>query len=269
MAEVKWIKLTTGMFEDEKIDFIESLPEADAILIIWIKLLTLAGKCNAGGFIFLTEKIPYTPEMLSHKFRRPLNTTKMALDTLEKLEMINFTNNGTINISNWEKHQNIDGLEKIKEQTRKRVAKHRENQKQIGSNATCNVTVTQSNATDIDKELDIDIDIDKEKEVKEKEKEENHPLDDYPELKSKVGEWLKYKTERRESYKPMGLKSMYTHIRNKLELYPEKSIIDLIDTCMANGYKGIIWDKLQGKEKKTEAETNGSSEYGSMGTDII
>ena len=62
------------MFEDEKIDFIESLPESDAILVIWIKLLTLAGKCNAGGFIFLTEKIPYTTEMLAHKFRRPINT---------------------------------------------------------------------------------------------------------------------------------------------------------------------------------------------------
>ena len=60
MSEIKWIKITTGMFQDEKIDYIESLPEADAILIIWIKLLTLAGKCNSNGFIFLTENIPYT-----------------------------------------------------------------------------------------------------------------------------------------------------------------------------------------------------------------
>ena len=50
MGDVKWIKITTNMFEDEKVDFIESLPEADTILVIWIKLLTLAGKCNANGF---------------------------------------------------------------------------------------------------------------------------------------------------------------------------------------------------------------------------
>ncbi|MCR8983176.1 phage replisome organizer N-terminal domain-containing protein [Brevibacillus laterosporus] len=71
MNEIKWIKITTTMFDDQKIDFLESLPEADAILVIWIKLLTLAGKCNAGGYIFLTESIPYTDEMLSHKFKGP------------------------------------------------------------------------------------------------------------------------------------------------------------------------------------------------------
>lgn len=156
MAEVKWIKITTNMFEDEKIDFIESLPEADAILIVWIKLLTLSGKCNANGFIFLTENIPYTPEMLAHRFRRPLNTVKLALDTLRKLEMIKFNEDGFLKIANWEKHQNIEGMEKIREQTRKRVAKHREKQKLLNSNVTCNVTVTQGNATEEDIEEDID-----------------------------------------------------------------------------------------------------------------
>lgn len=157
MAEVKWIKITTNMFEDEKIDFIESLPESDAILVIWIKLLTLAGKANANGFIFLTEQIPYTDEMLSHKFRRPLSTVKLALNTFKKLGMVDYTEDGFLRLSNWEKHQNIQGLEKIKEQTRKRVADYRKRQKELpSSNVTCNATVTQGNATD------IDIDIEKE-----------------------------------------------------------------------------------------------------------
>lgn len=164
MAEVKWIKITTSMFEDEKIDFIESLPEADTILIIWVKLLTLAGKCNSNGFIFLTEKIPYTEEMLAHKFRRSLNTVKLALETLAKLEMLEFDNNGFFKIANWEKHQNVEGLDKIREKTRLRVAKHREKQKlkeleEGKSSVTGNVTVTQGNATDIELDKDIDIDI--------------------------------------------------------------------------------------------------------------
>ena len=155
MAEVKWIKITTSMFEDEKIDYIESLPEADAILIVWIKLLTLAGKCNAGGFVFLTETIPYTEEMLAHKFRRPLNTVKLALATLERLDMIDW-NDGRLTIINWGKHQNIEGMEKIREQTRKRVARHRSKQKQLPGNAT----VTLRNAIEEDQEEDIDQDID-------------------------------------------------------------------------------------------------------------
>lgn len=157
MAEVRWIKITTNMFEDEKIDFIESLPEADAILVIWIKLLTLAGKCNANGFIFLTESIPYTYEMLAHRFRRPLNTVRLALKTLSELQMIYFENgSNNLKITNWEKHQNVAGLEKIREQTRKRVAKHREKQGLLNSNVTCNVTVTPSNATDIEEDIDIE-----------------------------------------------------------------------------------------------------------------
>ena len=107
MAEVKWIKLLTGMFDDEKIKLIENTPEADMVLIIWIKLLTLAGKKNQAGFIFLTEKIPYTDEMLATIFKRPLNTIRLALSTFQKLEMIDMNKAGVIKITNWEKHQNI------------------------------------------------------------------------------------------------------------------------------------------------------------------
>lgn len=155
MAEVKWIKITTDMFEDDKIDFICSLPEADALIVIWIRLLTMAGKCNAGGYVFLTENIPYTEEMLAHKFRKPVNIVKLALETFRKLGMIEDIDN-KIFITNFEKHQNIDALEKIKEQTRKRVAKHREKLK-LERNVTATLPVTHSNA--IDKDIDKDIDI--------------------------------------------------------------------------------------------------------------
>lgn len=189
MAEIKWIKITTSMFEDEKIDYIESLPEADAILIVWIKLLTLAGKCNAGGYVFLTQAIPYTDEMLAHKFRRPLNTVKLALATLERLEMIDWSDGG-LRIANWGKHQNIEGMERIREQTRKRVARHRKNQKQLPSNVTSNATVTQSNATEEDIEEDIDIDQDSKTTttVVEVFNQNIHPIT--PLEMEKLGDWL-------------------------------------------------------------------------------
>jgi len=87
MTEVKWIKITTSMFDDEKIKIIESMPDADSILIIWIKLLTQAGKNNANGFIFLSENIPYTDEMLSTLFNRPLNTIRLALQVFKHFGM--------------------------------------------------------------------------------------------------------------------------------------------------------------------------------------
>jgi len=126
LSEVKWIKLLTEMFDDEKIKLIEAVPEADMILVIWVKLLTLAGKKNMNGYIFLTENIPYTDEMLSTLFNRPLNTIRLALDTFKRFGMINYNNEGQIKITNWEKHQNIDGLEKIREQNRLRQERFRE-----------------------------------------------------------------------------------------------------------------------------------------------
>jgi len=152
VADVKWIKLTVSMFDDEKIKIIESMPDKDAILIIWIKLLVLAGKTNASGYLYLNQNIPYTDEMLSSLFGRPLNTVRLALETFKQFGMIH-VEDGHLCITNWEKHQNIEGMEKIREQTRQRVAKYREKQKQLQD---CNVTETVCNETEIEVEVDIE-----------------------------------------------------------------------------------------------------------------
>ncbi|HBC95042.1 MAG TPA: hypothetical protein DCZ10_19650 [Pelotomaculum sp.] len=164
MAEVKWIKLNVAMFDDDKIRIIETMPEADSILVIWVKLLTLAGKKNMNGYIFLTENIPYTDEMLAGLFNRPLTTVRLALETFNRFNMINYNESNHLHITNWDKHQNIEGLDKIREQTRRRVADYRERQKELPEpeptecNVTGNATVTQGNATEIDIEEDKEID---------------------------------------------------------------------------------------------------------------
>ena len=159
MAEVKWIKLTTDMFDNRKIKHLRRLPDGDSIVLIWVMLLTMAGRCNASGMIFLTENIPYTPKMLADELDFEENTVQLALSALEQLNMI-VTNNGFFAIAGWEEYQNIEGMEKIREQTRKRVARYRERQSALPSNAT----VTQCNATeeDIEEEKELDIDIKKE-----------------------------------------------------------------------------------------------------------
>ncbi|VJK02009.1 gp19 [Streptococcus pneumoniae] len=157
MSEIKWIKITTDIFDDEKICLIDALPDPDAILVIWFKILTLAGKHNSNGLLMMTDKVHYTDEMLATIFRRPLNTVRMAIGVFEQFGMIEIID-GIISLPNWEKHQNVDGMEKIKEQTRNRVAKYRKKQKNLAlGNVTGNVTVTDGNA--LDKELDKDIEI--------------------------------------------------------------------------------------------------------------
>ena len=152
MSEIKWIKITTDIFDDEKICLIDALPDHDAILVIWFKILALAGKHNRNGLLMMSDKVHYTDEMLATIFRRPLNTVRMALGVFEQFGMVEIID-GVITLPNWEKHQNIDGMEKIKEQTRNRVARHREKQKNIAlGNVTCNVTVTHGNALEEDKD---------------------------------------------------------------------------------------------------------------------
>lgn len=168
MADVKWIKIVTDVFDDEKIKLIDALPECDSIIVIWFKTLCLAGKQNNGGVLMLNDKIAYTDEMLSTIFRRPINTVRLALKTFEEFGMIEIVNN-TITIPNWDKHQSLDKLEQAKEKTRKRVAKHREKQKLLAENKGRNVTetlqVTQGNTTEEEKEKEIEKDIELEVEV--------------------------------------------------------------------------------------------------------
>lgn len=161
MAEISWIKLKTTMFDDEKIRLIQAVPESDAILVIWIRLLVLAGKTNDDGLIYIQRNMPYSEEMLATLFGKNVNTVRLALTTLASFNMIDLSNDGLIAISNWEKHQNVEGMEKVREQNRLRAKKHYEKKK--NSNVSLTLDITQPNATDIDKELDKERDIDKEK----------------------------------------------------------------------------------------------------------
>ena len=129
MADVKWIKITTDIFSDEKILLIEQMPDADSLLVIWFKLLCMAGKENNYGVFLMRNRMPYTEEMLATIFRRPLNTVRFALATFEAFGMIEIEDD-IICIPNWEKHQNIEGMEKIREQNRIRKQRQRERQKQ-------------------------------------------------------------------------------------------------------------------------------------------
>lgn len=158
MGEVSWIKLKVGMFDDSKIKYIEALPERDTIITIWVKLLTLAGKYNEQGYIMLSENLPYNEEMLANEFNRPLNSIRLALQTFETLGMTEIVQ-GVIKISNWEKHQNIEGLDKIREQNRLRKQKQRERQKLLPNN---HVKSRDGHATELELEEELEREEDKE-----------------------------------------------------------------------------------------------------------
>lgn len=128
MADVKWIKIVTDIFDDEKILLIESLPDADSIIVIWFNLLCLAGKQNNSGVFVLSNGIPYTDQMLATIFRRKEVTVALALETFKQFGMIEVVDNA-VTIPNWGKYQNFDKIDSKTAYMRTYMQEYREKQR--------------------------------------------------------------------------------------------------------------------------------------------
>ena len=226
MAEIRWIKLNVDMFDDEKIKIIQSMPDGDALLVIWIKLIALAGKTNDGGYIYIADNIPYTEEMLSVIMNKPLTTIRLAIDTFTSLQMIEEDTRG-IYLVNFEKHQSLDKMERIKEQNRLRKQRERERKSLMSRNVTQDVT--QCHATDIDKDKDIDKEKDKYKEIL------SSISDDG--LRELYQEYIKM---RKLIKSPMTVKALTMLINkvNSLESTIERQKM-LLETAIMNNWKSV------------------------------
>ena len=160
MADVKWIKICTDIFENEKITLIENMPNSDSIIVIWFKLLCMAGKQNNGGVFMLNDKIAYTEEMFATLFHKPVEEVHNALNIFEQFGMVSVVNN-TYTIPNWGKHQNLNQLESKKEYMRNYMQEYREKQKKLTSKTNSKVnSKTNVRQADIDKDIDIEEDKD-------------------------------------------------------------------------------------------------------------
>ena len=155
MAEVKWIKIATDIFDDEKILLIESLPDSYAIITAWFKLLCLAGKQNNDGVFLMNDKIAYTDKMLATIFRMKESTVKLALDTFEQFEMIQKID-GAITIPKWNKHQTLDAYEKKKARDRRYQEERRARQRALIKKSSDKSFEESSDVAVSEEERDID-----------------------------------------------------------------------------------------------------------------
>ena len=188
MSEIKWIKISTEIFDDEKLKLIDAMSDRDTIFYVWIRLLVQAGKINNKGYVYLSENTSYDEEMLATIFNRSLSVIKTALNILSEFKMIDIQNDKKIKIVNWDKHQNVEGMERAREQSKLRMRRKRERDKEklnekLEENVTesnSSVTVNKSNVTvttQIDKENKSDNENNKIKNIKEYNKIEISNLD--------------------------------------------------------------------------------------------
>lgn len=124
-----WIKLSTGMFDDEKIKLIKNMPEGRSILLIWVELLCFAGKTDNDGVFLLTKKIPYNEEMLASIFQENVATVRLALKTFMDFGMMEQIE-GVYALPNWTKYQSeAEAIAKAKERNKERQQRWRDRQK--------------------------------------------------------------------------------------------------------------------------------------------
>lgn len=149
MSDVKWIKLNVGMFDGNSFKKIKKAKIGgekfrDKLTAVWFELLDFAGKCNAGGQLIESTEIPFSSiEDIAIMIDRDTEELQLCMQYFITNRMVTVVDDVYM-LTNWEKYQNTDGLEKIKEKNRQRVAKHRAKQKELNE---CNAAVTLRNVT--------------------------------------------------------------------------------------------------------------------------
>lgn len=126
MADVGWVRLSTRLFENRKIKYLLNQPKGAELVLLWVHLLCAAGTVNDGGRVYISQNVMYTPQSLAADFGVPKTIADKALTLFQNLELIEVESDGCIQILGWEKHQNVTGLEKIREQNRLRKQKQRQ-----------------------------------------------------------------------------------------------------------------------------------------------
>lgn len=65
------------------------------------------------------------------------------------------------------------------------------------------------------------------------------------ELNEAFAEWVRYKTEKRQAYKPTGLANLIAQVTRYAAQYTPEAVAGLIRDCMASNWAGIIFDRLR------------------------
>jgi predicted phage replisome organizer len=254
MAEKKyyWLKLPRNFFGKHYIKILRAKENGELLVLFYMWMLTEA--IDHKGRLRYSEDIPYDEEMLAEASGFALHIVTQALQQFTKLQLVITESDGTLFMP---KSIEMVGSESASAQ-RVREYRERKNSKEkkpeTVENTESNDNVTKCNAdvqkSNIEKELEKEL----EKENKKGGKRETtqsiferllpeYTISDV--MADKLREWFKYKTERKDGYKEQGMKSLLKQVANKVSVYGDTAVCNLIDECMSNGWKGIIWDKLQ------------------------
>ena len=256
MSDVKWIKVRTDIFNDEKFDAIKTLPDKNDIQLVWIKLLCLAGQCNESGLLMLTTEIPYTDEMMAKRFDMDVGVVQRALSVFQSLGMIDVEDNIYM-VSSWNKHQSEDRLEEIRRKDRERKKEQRDKQKELieqkksmdiprKSPRNCSYSLSNkehvfSNFNNLDNYKYL---------ITNNVYKDSSYIKDRPELDAIISDWMTYKDgvtpkNKGKYVSQMSMSKVLTMVINHDKEYGTDAVREAVDMSIANQWVGIYWDKIE------------------------
>ncbi|MCX5827491.1 MAG: phage replisome organizer N-terminal domain-containing protein [Deltaproteobacteria bacterium] len=126
---MQWIKLMCNILDHRKIKIIRLGPDGNTLVLLWLMMLTEAGKCNRGGYLMVSDNLPYTADTLSVVTGIPPEVVQTGLTTFLQFKMIDMLDGKSIYIKNWSKYQSQDQLMARREKDRARQQRHRQNER--------------------------------------------------------------------------------------------------------------------------------------------
>ena len=260
MGDVKWIKISTDIFDNWKIKQIKAMPEGHKMVCVWLQLLCLCGKCNESGLIVLSGKVVANDELLSNIFGEDLKIIQLSLRTFETFGMIEITTDGVTKISNWNEYQNADGLDKLREYERVRKARQREKNKeleekkcpghvpgQIGDksrDSSISISYSLSNSFSSSKSNIFNLNY-----LLDTYEEEYRYITDNKELLDVIKGWMEYKDQKKprtsNQYAEKGMRGFLSKVISQSEQHGIQSVVEVINDSISNNYQGVTWDKIE------------------------
>ena len=176
---LNFLKLDINILNDAKIKIIRKYPDGGDLFVLWIGLLCMAMKSDNSGYIYITQGVPYTIDDIANELNIEKKIVEMGFKLFQQYKMIDIIENGIIEIINFDKHQQLDKIEKAKQISRESSQKYRNKKKRellsieykqsdvtvIESDIDGCDDVTKSDDTDKETDIDTETDTEKEKEI--------------------------------------------------------------------------------------------------------
>ena len=236
-----WIKLTDRFMTSDTVDFLMEQKEGANYVVLY-QMLCLKTVNNDGQLSRTLGEIivPYDEEKIQRDMKWfSIDTIRVAMSLYRKLGLIYEQENGILRISNFE---NMIGSQTI--------SAHKK-QLQLESRGGKKVEKIPPYK---------DIDIDKRDKIKKKDKDINilsNILKEYDfgfSIEEKINEWLKYKKEKNQSYKPTGFRTFLKKIEKAILEIGEQAVLDSIDNCIASNYSGVFFNKTTARKNVRASE---------------